>query len=205
MVWELVNGYFLFAAHLNRLQGIAAYFNIRLDRFTVETNLTKLESTLDNASKIRLVVNLDCTFNLEVEPLTNTNANWSKSQPLRVSLSQTPIDSSNIWLYCWYHKTTHRELYDIARASRPDCDDVILWNERGELTEASMANLVLELHGEWVTPSTTSGILSGTFRDYLISTGQIKERILTPPDLYSARQIALINSVCKWQPAILIS
>ena len=28
-------------------------------------------------------------------------------------------------------------------------DDVLLWNERGELTESTIANIVVELDGAW--------------------------------------------------------
>ena len=124
------------------------------------------------------------------------------SQPVRVGLAKTPVDSGAIWLY---HKTTRRELYEAARASRPDCDEVILWNERGELTEAITANVVLDVDGEWVTPPVTSGLLAGTFRNWLLAAGQIRERILTPADLRAARRIALINSVRKWQAAVLVA
>ena len=41
-----------------------------------------------------------------------------------------------------YHKTTNRAVYE--RARRPDCDDVILWNPAGEVTETTIANLVVE-------------------------------------------------------------
>ncbi len=97
------------------------------------------------------------------------------------------------------------ELYEAARASRPDCDEVILWNERGELTEAITANVVLDVDGEWVTPPVTSGLLAGTFRNWLLAAGQIREHILTPADLRAARRIALINSVRKWQAGVLVA
>jgi len=80
---------------------------------------------------------------------------------VRVGLAREPVDSSTIWLY---HKTTRREIYDQARAARPDCDEVILWNERGELTEACTANVVLDRAGDWVTPPVMSGLLAGTLR-----------------------------------------
>ncbi len=96
-------------------------------------------------------------------------------------------------------------MYDAARASRPDCDEVILWNERGELTEGSRTNVVLDLGGQWVTPPVSSGLLAGAFRGWLLAAGQIRERVLTPADLRAARRIALINSVRKWQAAVLVS
>ena len=197
LLWEPDSGYFLLAAHLARLADSAVYFNVPFDRSAIEARLSELATTLREASKIRLLVKLDGAFAVEAASLT-----WeASSRPARVGLARTPVDSSAIWLY---HKTTRRELYDGARASRPDCDEVILWNERGELTEASMANVVLEVEGEWVTPPITSGLLAGTFRGWLLATGQIRERVLTLADLRTARRVALINSVRKWQAAILV-
>ena len=51
-----------------------------------------------------------------------------------------------------------------ARAARPGCDDVILWNERGEITESCTANVVIDLDGELITPPIECGVLGGTFR-----------------------------------------
>ena len=56
---------------------------------------------------------------------------------------------------------------------------MILWNERGELTEAASANLVLDLAGDWVTPPVMSGLLAGTFRGELLVKGRIREQART--------------------------
>ena len=78
------------------------------------------------------------------------------------------------------------------------------WNERGELTEAGTANLVLDLAGDWVTPPVMSGLLAGTFRRALLAQGRIREQALTRTDLDRAQGIYLINAVRKWQDAILM-
>ncbi|MBK8181627.1 MAG: aminodeoxychorismate synthase component I [Candidatus Competibacteraceae bacterium] len=197
LLWEPDSGYLLLSAHLQRLADSAVYFNIPLDKPAIEVALNQLALHLKTASKIRLLANQDATFVLQTEALSRR----APAEPLRIGLARTPVDSNTVWLY---HKTTRRELYEAARASRPDCDEVILWNERGELTEASMSNLALELCGEWVTPPVASGLLAGTFRGWLLATAQIKERILTTADLRADRQISLINSVRRWQAAILI-
>jgi len=197
LLWEPDGGYFLLAAHLERLANTAIYFQVPLDRSAIETCLTERARALTESSKIRLRVALDGRFTVEVEAL----AREIRPDPVPVGLAREPVDSNAIWLY---HKTTRREVYAAARASRPDCAEVILWNERGELTEASTANLALDLDGAWVTPPVTSGLLAGTFRDWLLAAGQIRERVLTRADLPRARRIALVNSVRRWREAVLI-
>ncbi|MCC6135830.1 MAG: aminodeoxychorismate synthase component I [Candidatus Contendobacter sp.] len=198
LLWEPDHGYFLRAAHGRRLAETAAYFGVALDQSAIETGLTDLAQTLSETSKIRVCVAMDGRFTLEAEPLAQAAA----LLPLRVGLARDPVNSSTVWLY---HKTTRREIYAAARATRPECDEVILWNERGELTEASSANLVLDLAGDWVTPSVTSGLLAGTFRGELLAQGRIREQALTGADLRRADHIFLINSVRRWQNTILVN
>jgi para-aminobenzoate synthetase/4-amino-4-deoxychorismate lyase len=95
-------------------------------------------------------------------------------------------------------------MYDTARAARPGCDDVILWNERGEITESCSANVVIDLDGERITPPLESGLLGGTFRASLIDQKQIVERVVPIELLRAARRVYLINSVRKWMDAVLI-
>jgi len=78
---------------------------------------------------------------------------------------------------------------------------VALWNERGELTEATASNLVLVLDGRAWTSPVSAGLLAGTLRARLLAAGEITERTLTPEDLARAEGIWLINSVRGWQAA----
>jgi para-aminobenzoate synthetase/4-amino-4-deoxychorismate lyase len=116
-------------------------------------------------------------------------------------LANTAVDSQNIWLH---HKTNQRQTYEQALAACPDGFDVILWNERGEVTEASSSNLIVELDGQLITPPLSSGLLPGTFRRHLLEQGQIKEGIVTIDDLKNSTRLILINSVRKWREAVLI-
>ena len=114
---------------------------------------------------------------------------------VRVGLARKPVDDGDAFLY---HKTTRREVYDEARTQRPDCDDVILWNGRGELTESTIANLALRIQGQWYTPPIESGLLPGVMRAHLLDEGHLREGILTKDDLAQADEVGLFNSVRKW-------
>ena len=92
-----------------------------------------------------------------------------------------------------------------GRAARPDCDEVILWNERGELTEATTSNLVLELDGGRWTPPVSAGLLAGMLRARLLAAGEIAERTLTADDLARAERIWLINSVRGWREGKIVT
>jgi para-aminobenzoate synthetase/4-amino-4-deoxychorismate lyase len=194
--WD--GGYFLLREHLDRLAESAAYFDFAFSREAAETALNQYplpaHGKADQAGrkapilKVRLLLNRDGACRVESEFL-------KPSVPLRVGLAATPVDMDQVWLY---HKTTCREIYRQALLSRSDCEDVILWNQRGELTESTRANVVLELDGRLCTPPVACGLLAGTFRRHLLETGALQEMVLHRDDLRRAHAIHLINSVRRW-------
>ena len=80
---------------------------------------------------------------------------------------------------------------------------MILWNERGEVTETCIANLVFELDGELVTPPVSSGLLPGVYRGWLLAQGKVREKIVTLQDLPRCTRIFVVNSVRKQREALL--
>ena len=106
------------------------------------------------------------------------------------------MDPSDVFLF---HKTTCRAIYERRRARRPDADDVLLVNARGEVTESTIANLAVLLDGEWVTPPREAGLLAGTYREILLREGRLSERAIAVEDLRRAEAIALVSSVRGWR------
>ncbi len=80
-----------------------------------------------------------------------------------------------------------------------------MWNQRGEVTESTVANLVAEIDGIRVTPPVTCGLLAGTYRAELLETGALRERVLTKDDLARSSRIWLINSLRGWIEASLVN
>lgn len=117
--------------------------------------------------------------------------------PLNVVLAREAIDSKHRFLY---HKTTYRQIYEQHARHKGEAFDVLLWNEKGELTEFTMGNVVVEMDGVRYTPPRESGLLAGTFRSKLLQEGGLEERRLTLDDIKEATQVWLINSVRGWVP-----
>jgi para-aminobenzoate synthetase/4-amino-4-deoxychorismate lyase len=192
ILWEPGEGYFLLEKHLERLCGAAEYFDYRLDLNEVRTRLSEIAGLFPPApQKIRLRVARDGVILIDSDPLAPEPC----CKTWRVGLAASPVNPSDSFLY---HKTTRREIYEAARATRPDCDDVLLWNPKGEITESTIANLVVRKEGADFTPPISVGLLPGTFRAHLLETGRIRERTITIAELKMAREIFLINSVRKW-------
>lgn len=197
LLWEARTGYFLPEYHIRRLQNSAEYFDFPVNVEHVREKLASLGDSFDgNTSyKVRVLVPGNGSVSCQSAPLDLT-----PSSPARLRLSPEPVRSDNPFLY---HKTTHRQIYETAMKNCPGGDDVVLYNERGEITETTIANIVVQHNGKLITPPVRCGLLEGTFRSYLIDQGELKEDIISVEMLRQSRHIYLINSVRKWREAFL--
>lgn len=183
--------FFLLEEHLDRLCASADYFDIPASRDELRCTLRDAAAALDpGAWKIRLLLNRQGVPHATAEPVHETMVQ-------RVALASAPVMSDNVFLY---HKTTCRDFYEQARAGHPEADDVLLWNERGELTESSIANIVAHVDGRLVTPPVSCGLLAGVMRAYLLRSGIIHEDVILVDALADIEQLYLVNSVRKWMP-----
>jgi len=182
--------------HLERLGSSAGYFGFNLDLDAVKRALEDHAETNEGIRKVRLSVAENGAFTLASEAVTASAA------LVRFAVSSCRVDSSDPFRY---HKTTVRELLDSARKERPDCDEVVFLNERGELTEGSYHNLLLKLDGRMLTPRRESGLLAGVMRQELLEAGEASEATLFPADLARADEIWLLNSVRGVRRAVFIN
>lgn len=141
-----------------------------------------------------------------------------RTTAVKVRAARAPVLRDDPFLR-W--KTTHREAY--ARALRDVrsaeaaahatvvADDVVLYNQWGQVTETTIANIAIvrprkmmptrrtnpseEEEMEVVTPPVACGLLEGTMRRALVAGGWMVEAPITLEDLGSAQEILLFNSV----------
>lgn len=195
LLFEPGSGYFLRKYHLKRLFSSAKFFNFNIDEDKIIRKLNIIAgSFLEKTYRIRLLV--DKNGNVGYEALEFDIA--SIKTHVKVAVANQQIDSRNVYLY---HKTTNRSVYVDAKAANKAAFDVILWNENKEITESTIANIVLKIENDFFTPPVSCGLLAGTYRQYLIDNNKIKEKKLYLDDLKLADEIFLINSVRKWLPA----
>lgn len=187
----LRNGcYPLLEWHLERLARSAGHFGFVYDGAAVRRALAELARRHPRGRlKARLLLPRDGALRFEAAPLSGGRSR------VRLGFAPRPVDESDELLA---HKTTRRDLFEAALASRPDCDDVLLVNRRGEVTESTRASLVLLLDGELATPPLRCGLLPGVFRERLLARGIARERTLTPDDVRRATRAWLVNSVRWW-------
>jgi para-aminobenzoate synthetase/4-amino-4-deoxychorismate lyase len=171
--------YFLLEEHLERLRNSAEYFGYTFPGTRINTDLERIAiENSRSAFKVRLALWKDGRIDTHVSPLGSVS-----DQSVR--LATTAIDPSDRFLY---HKTTLRDF----------SAEILHWNNRGEVTESGIANLVVSIDDQLYTPPVSSGLLAGTFRNHLLAQGKIKERVITTEELQDAEEFYLINSVRKW-------
>ena len=192
LLWTRSEGYFLLDYHLRRIKRASEYFDYSIN---IEAVVKKLEILKDNflgdKYKVRLLIDVFGNIKSEFSQLTE---NYKTGNP-NVVIASEPINTNTPFVY---YKTTNRSIYNKFKIDYPDYYDVILWNDKKEITETTAGNIVVEMNGNLFTPALNCGLLAGTFREYLLSVGKIKERIIKIEDLSGADNIYLINSVRKW-------
>ena len=196
MRWNPVSGWFWLDEHLERLQRSADYFGIDID---LDALVERLGSAVngDRELRVRLTVDRRGRARVTVEPLVE-----SESRSVGVAIDMDPVDVKDPFLF---HKTTRREVYESRLRRHPHADDVVLTNERGELTESSTANVAVKLDGKWFTPPIEVGCLPGVYRGVLLEDGTIGERSIHVDELAQCDGIALLNSVRLWRPAFVVA
>ncbi|KIY50440.1 D-aminoacid aminotransferase-like PLP-dependent enzyme [Fistulina hepatica ATCC 64428] len=96
-------------------------------------------------------------------------------------------------------KTTYRPVYDAARVRACIQDgenmDVLMYNERGDITETSICNIAFSRGGRWVTPPLSSGCVPGVLRRWLVEQGRVTQAPVRKDDVCIGEYVLLFNSV----------
>ena len=80
-------------------------------------------------------------------------------------------------------------------AEAAGADDALLLNSRGDLAEASAANVFLVLDGRWITPRIEDGALPGIARGLLLEGGRVTETSIAQACFGRVEAGFLVNSL----------
>jgi para-aminobenzoate synthetase/4-amino-4-deoxychorismate lyase len=191
MLWD--GEFKLLNAHLDRMESSALYFGFLFDRSQIRSTLLKLcrSPAFDPAGRHRIRLTLAATGRVttDVSPYPNEPSN------VRIWLTDERVSSSDPFRR---HKTTRRDLYDrlYAKARDHGFEEVIFINERGEITEGAISNVLIERKGRMLTPPLSSGVLPGILRRHILETRDgAEEAMLGVDDLKSADAIFLCSAL----------
>lgn len=179
--------YWLLQGHMRRLAHSARALGFPFDEKRIVQAL-QAASRQHPAGQWRVRLRLPASGEAHIEALALDSIAVS---PL-IALASAPVASRNPWLR---HKTTRRGVYTELMSDQAGIFDTLLYNERGELTEFTRGNLVIELQGRLLTPAADCGVLPGVFREVLLARKRIQEGIVTIDDLARANRVWFVNSV----------
>ncbi|HIP40619.1 MAG TPA: aminodeoxychorismate synthase component I [Desulfocapsa sulfexigens] len=198
-------GFWLLDEHLERLEKSAKYFcfNFSVKEVLASLHILETEETVENqCHRVRLTLAKDGTVKTTFQPCDPPAIRSLPEKPQAslvslpcVGLSEKRVESSLPW---FFHKTSRRDLFqeEFAEATAHSLFDMIFLNEREEVTEGCISNLVVFLDGRYYTPPVSSGLLAGTMRARLLAEPvSVQEKVLTLDDLHQATALFCCNSV----------
>ena len=169
--------------HIDRLRKAGRYFAYP---FNPENLLQRIDAEcqachVEKDYRLRISISKSGDIDLCCQELTPLSPAFCQAQLcLQERSLQTPFT---------YFKTTYRPHLNLSKQEK------IYHNETGELLETSIGNLVLQIAGKLYTPPINLGILPGIYRQHLLETGQVEERVLTLKELAQAEAIYGCNAV----------
>ncbi len=206
------DGYLYHEDHLHRLQRSASYFNFPCDKEQLNHRLESLAVSFakNGCHRVRLTLSSGGAIELTAAPCDPVgslhlpdSSNDERLLPVSIGFAEKSTDSTGPWLF---HKTTMRTWYDRAyeRAQAAGLFDVIFCNERGEVTEGCITNIVILKDNIYFTPPEHCGLLGGVMRKQLLAGApekQVVEKVLSREEVLAADMIFLCNSLRGVFPA----
>lgn len=182
--------------HLQRLADSAEYFGFRFEETEAREAVEKTAASAPpTPGRVRLALRKDGTVQVAIMPLAH------EPEVIRVAIDDVPQDPRDVFLF---HKTSRRERYEDARRRHPDADDVLLVNDRGEVTESTIASVAVRVDGRWVTPPVEAGLLPGIGRAVALEEERLSEGSVTVEDARSSEELVLISDTRGWRRAVLV-
>ena len=94
------------------------------------------------------------------------------------------LKTANYWM----------NLIALQKARQRGCDEALLFNARGEMISACMANVFVVQKGKIKTPATASGARAGVIREWVMRKRPVGQSRITDDDLGAADEIFLTSS-----------
>ena len=169
--------------HIERLRKASRYFAYPFNPEYLRQRIDAECQTCHEEKDYRLKISISKSGDIDLccQELIPLNPAFCQAQLcLQETSLQTPFT---------YFKTTYRPHLTIGKQEK------IYHNEKGELLETSIGNLVLQIAGKLYTPPINLGILPGIYRQHLLEIGQVEEKVLTLEELAQAEAIYGCNAV----------
>jgi branched-chain amino acid aminotransferase len=118
-----------------------------------------------------------------------------RTEPARVNFFSETVTGSQHKLFPYDYR------FSIIEAARDEgFEDSILFNSKNEITETAVANIVLMIEDQWITPPITAGLLPGVVRGIAIEECEVKVRPIHISEIPDVQSAFLLSSLRIAQP-----
>jgi para-aminobenzoate synthetase/4-amino-4-deoxychorismate lyase len=204
LLWQADTGYWFLKEHLERLAGSASQMYFLYSEEKAREELDRAAASFCRQHmRVRLALAKDGSFELTAQPCDPPGSFRLPPIPPRpqenlpeIEFSRHIIDKNFPWLL---HKTTRRDRYDeeLKAGRARGLYEMVFCNERGEVTEGCITNIIIYSKGVYTTPPTSCGLLPGVMRRRLLQDKDrpLQESLIGEEDVQNAEAIFLCNSV----------
>jgi len=205
ILWRSGEGYWLLDSHLNRLISSARFFRFSIDPAAIRERLAEEEMTFEErCNRVRLSLKKDGRLSLVAGPCAPPAVTTLSADPTAAAGDELPeIDFSDKIIdtgspSC-FHKTTMRDIYDgeYKKALAQGLYELLFCNEKGQVTEGCISNIIIYYRGRYLTPPVKCGLLAGVMRGKLLDEKSVVpgEGIVTRDMIEEADALFICNSV----------
>lgn len=174
-------------------------------------SLPKLPPDARESRKLRILVSKGGTLSIDSTVMKTSSVGEIEVNPfMPTTLNLQRIDgpvcrvfvdtrSTHAGFFTTY-KTSHRVLYDAARnragvmKASPTDQEVLLYNNEGEIMETSCCTVYFNREGQWVTPAAICGSNLGVTRRLALDAGLCKQGLIELADLEDGELVWLSNA-----------
>ena len=175
--------------HYARLSNSAGNLLITLPaKIDIELGISKVLKDSAGQSRMRLTVLSDGNWFISVEKLEPVTGAVSLMKVLAPKISSGGLSGVKSISY-------GQSLLVVRQAQDLGFDDGVFINEKGEVVETALSNLLILTSTGWLTPSLSSGCLPGITRELLIKWFDVKEELITFDQLLTAEAVYVTSSL----------
>jgi branched-subunit amino acid aminotransferase/4-amino-4-deoxychorismate lyase len=175
--------------HYARLSNSAGSLLITLPaKIDIELGISKVLKDSAGQSRMRLTVLSDGNWFISVEKLEPSTGAVSLMKVLAPKISSGGLSGVKSISY-------GQSLLVVRQAQDLGFDDGVFINEKGEVVETALSNLLILTSTGWLTPSLSSGCLPGITRELLIKWFDVKEELITFDQLLAAEAVYVTSSL----------
>lgn len=176
--------------HIERLNNSLKHFHIKT-RITKELILDIIDHYSISTIGLKILVS-QSNILVSTRALTYTKEYYEKGA--KIMLSNITRSSHSFLIN---HKSANYGdmILSLRNAHDLGYNDCLFFNEKGYLTESTIANLFIIKNEQLITSSISQGLLPGIVRNHIVKTYKVIEGIVSIDDLIYADAVFLTNSL----------